>query len=81
MSEQHHLVVAERDALRAQILCAPEFLVNAGKLDYDGERKYKYCDSFTDFNEALNAYESTEGYAFRELLLKQRHLTHTLVSV
>lgn len=67
----------ELEALKAS---QPVFLVNAGKYEPDGERNYKYCDSFSDFNEARNAYASTEGYAFRELVLKQRHLSHVLMS-
>lgn len=42
-----------------------EYHIAAGKWDFDGVN-WKYLDSFTSYEDALEAYKSTSGYSIRE---------------
>lgn len=60
----------------------PKFHVCAGKIEQDElgqtERNYKYVDSFDDYTHAVDAFDTCEGYHFRELTMVLSGVTHTL---
>ncbi|WP_416052772.1 hypothetical protein [Cupriavidus basilensis] len=43
------------------------FTVVAGKFEGDGERNYKYVDSFADVMDAVRALDTCKGYHFAEI--------------
>nr|DAH73673.1 MAG TPA: hypothetical protein [Caudoviricetes sp.] len=46
---------------------AQPFTVVAGKLEGDGERNYKYVESFADVMDAVRALDTCKGYHFAEI--------------